>query len=584
MTTFDALSRGAVVAVQIASAESRTMSHYYLGVEHVVIGLCKIVDADLGAALRETGIDPQLFRRHLRDVVGRGPEPVWGTQLRVTPRLVNVVALAEKIASHWKKSEVAPAHLLLAVLAEGGSVPVRALRGLGWDAERLKAALLDRLEGKQGKLAPAETPVEAGGIGGLGRDLTALAKAGQLRPVIGRTAEMLAVAQVLARASKNNALLIGEPGVGKTCIVEGLAQRAIREDAPEALRGKRIVEITMAALVAGTRYRGEFEERVEAIVKEAIKHPETILFIDEFHTMVGAGAGGSGSLDAANILKPALGRGEIHCIGATTVEDYHRHVEKDAALERRFEVLVVAEPSPEETLEILAGIKPSLESHHRVTISEDAVREAVKLGERYITDRRFPDKAVDLLDRACSQVRLQSLTARSGALQAGPVTKEEVARVVAQRTGIPVGSLSRRDAEVLLGLEGTLKQRVVGQDEAVLLIAHAVIAARELDNRRRPEGVFLFLGPTGVGKTELAKALAAALFGSESQITRFDMSEYTERHTVLRLIGAPPSYVGHEEGGQLTEAVRRRPYSLLLFDEIEKAHPEVLNLFLQLLD
>jgi len=417
-----------------------------------------------------------------------------------------------------------------------------------------------------------------------GRDLTAEAREGKLRPAIGRKAELLALVQILARQTKNNPLLVGEPGVGKTCLVEALAQRAVRDDAPEPLRGKRVVEVPMGPLVGGAWYRGAFEERLEALIKEATAHPEVILFLDEVHTLVGAGAAGAGSLDAANILKPALGRGDIHCIGATTEKEYRLHIERDAALERRFEVVRIGEPSQEETLEILAGLQPSLESHHGLSIEREALHEAVRLGARFLPDRRFPDKAVDLVDRACSQKRLQSLTVIDRQPRPGPVTKADIAQVVSQKTGVPVGSLTGAEAETLRHLEERLRQRVVGQDEAVRVVAETVAAARQLGSRQRPSGVFLFLGPTGVGKTELAKALAAALFGGEGELLRFDMSEYGERHTVSRLLGAPPSYVGYDEGGQLTEAVRRRPYSVLLFDEVEKAHPDVVNVFLQLFD
>jgi len=469
--------------------------------------------------------------------------------------------------------------LLLAIFREGRSVPVRALAALRCDIDALKAGLAQRPGAESRSASPSRTPT----LDAFGRDLTALARAGTLRPLIGRRKELLSLAQILARQTKNNPLLVGEPGVGKTCIVEGLALHSIRDDAPAPIKGKRVVEITAAALVAGTKYRGDFEERIQAVLKEVRENPEIIVFFDELHTIVGAGSTGGG-LDAANILKPALGRGELRCIGATTTGEYRRYIEKDGALERRFEVVLVVEPSAAETREILAGLKPSLERYHGVTIAPETLDEVVRLGQRYLADRRFPDKAVDILDRACSEARLQSLTVRESEGQHVQITPEVIARVVSQRAGVPVGVVSREDSEVLRHLADRLKARVIGQDHAVTVVADAVIAARHLDRGRRPMSVFLFAGPTGVGKTELARALAAALFGGENRMIRIDMSEYMERHTVMRLIGAPPSYVGYEDPGQLTDAVRRHPHSVVLFDEVEKAHPDVLNLFLQIFD
>ncbi len=584
MTPFGSLSRNAVAAVQIGSSESRSLNHYYLGVEHLVIGLCKISDRDLESAMQDAGFDPKIFRRHMRNSLGKTKPPPWGTRLLTTPRLTHVLRLAEKIAGHCRKGEVDPCHLMLAVLLENGSVPVRTFAALGWDVGPLKGRLWERVEGRPSSQADAGNPQSGTPcLDSMGRDLTALALEGKLKPVIGRKSTILSAARVLARQAKNNLLLIGDPGVGKSCIVEGLAQRAVREDAPASLGGKRIVEISMGSLLARTKYRGDLEDKLEGVIKEASGNPDVILFFDEIHTLIGAGAG-SGALDAANLLKPALGRGEIRCIGATTIQEYRRCFEKDTAFERRFEIVRVEEPTSAETLEVLAGIRPSLEAHHGLAISDDVLREAVRLGERYIAERRFPDKAIDILDRACSEARLQTLTGAKAELQAVPVTKEAVARVVSQWTGIPIGSLTRQESEALLGLEETLRGRVVGQDEAVHLVAQAVIAGRQLEDRRRPQGVFLFLGSTGVGKTELAKALASSLFGSESHLVRLDMSEYMERHAVMRLIGAPPSYIGYEDEGQLTGAVRRKPYSIILLDEIEKAHPDVLNVFLQMLD
>ncbi len=584
MTPFGSLSKNAVVAIQIGSSESRTLNDYFLGVEHLVIGLCKISDKDLESAMEEAGFNPKDFRRHLRNSLGRTQPPPWEPKILVTPRLTNILRLAERIAEHYHKKEVSPTHLLIAVLLENGSVAMRALVALGWDIELLRAKLLEHMEGVRS--FPVCQPDSRPGtpcLDAIGRDLTALAREGKLKTFIGRKQTLLAAARVLARQTKNNLLLIGDPGVGKTCIVEGLAQQAIRDDVSAPLSGKRIVEISVGSLIAGTKYRGDFEERLGGIIKEASGNPDVILFFDEVHTLVGAGAG-AGALDAANILKPALGRGELRCIGATTVHEYHRSFEKDAAFDRRFEVVHVEEPTPAETLEILAGIRPSMESHHGITIPDDVLHEAVRLGEQYVAERRFPDKAIDILDRACSETRLQSLTWKEGKIQATSVTKESLARVVSQWTGVPTGCLTRQESDVLLRLEDTLRRRVVGQEQAIASVAQAVIAGRQLENRRRPNGVFLFLGPTGVGKTELAKALASSLFGSESHLVRLDMSEYMERHAVMRLVGAPPSYIGYEDEGQLTGAVRKRPYSIVLIDEIEKAHPDVLNVFLQLLD
>lgn len=588
MNAFGTLSQNSMIALQIGSAECRSMKHFYLGVEHIVIGLCKVMDEELLAVMRDVGFDRKFFRRSLRESLGVGVDtPPWGTEMLVTPRLTAIVGISEKIARYCKGKDVRPAHLFLAVLLENRSLPARALARLGLDVERLKLRLYEALQGKTISLTEggsssvtANTPY----LDSLGRDLTQLARSGKLRPVVGRREELLSITRTLARQTKNNVLLIGDPGVGKTCIVEALAQRCIRDDAPLFLRGRRIVELTMGSLLAGTQFRGDFEKRVEGILKEAKDRPEVILFLDEFHLIVGSGAAGGSALDAANMFKPALGRGEIRCIGATTVTEYHRHIEKDPALERRFEVVVVNEPSTRETLDILSEIKPALESYHGVTITEDALRETVRLGERFIADRRFPDKAVDILDRACSEVRLQSLTANNGDLKPEPVTGKVIARIVSQQTGVPVGSLTKEDSAALLNLEGRLRERVVGQEEAISLVTQAVIAGRQFESLMRPKGVFLFLGTTGVGKTELAKALSATLFGSERHLVRFDMSEYSEPHSVMRLIGAPPSYVGYDDEGQLTKAVRRRPYSVILLDEIEKAHPDLINLFLQVFD
>ena len=578
-----------MAAVQVGNAESRVMNHFYLGVEHLVIGLCKVGDPGLEAVLQNTGVEAKHIRRHLRSALGIGQDPAWGNHTMVTPRLVKVVDIAREIGKHWDRGALTPVHLFLAVLVERGSLTYRTLKEPKWNIDALRRNLIGHLEGRPQVLANSPRGVTAQVnsttpyLDQIGRDLTALAREGKLSPIIGRESEMLAVGQILTRRTTNNPLLIGDPGVGKTCVVEGLAQRSIRDDAPPFLRDKRIVEVRLGTLIAGAKYRGDFEERLESIIKEISQQPNIILFFDEIHNLVGAGSGG-GALDAANMLKPALGRGEISCIGATTIEEYHRHIEKDTALERRFEIVPVEEPSVAETLEILEGIKPGLEAHHEISIDHEALKEAVRLGERYLTERYFPDKAVDVLDRACSEVRFQSLTVKSAESMQCCVTKEVVAQVVARQTGIPLDRLSQGDVTALYQLQETLESRVVGQEEAISLITETVIASRQLGRPNRPNGVFLFLGPTGVGKTELAKALAEALCGSEKHIIRFDMSEYIERHAVARLVGAPPGYVGYEEEGQLTGAVRRRPYSIVLLDEIEKAHPDVTNVFLQLFD
>ncbi|MEU3633260.1 ATP-dependent Clp protease ATP-binding subunit [Streptomyces fradiae] len=593
------------------------------------------------------GADPDELAAEIDRTAGEGPPQ---SRIAVTPAVKRALLDAHDLARHIGASYIGPEHVLAALAANPDSAAGRILRAARFDPDSVPGP-------------PSRTPTPRGGPSGgwentaadqrpapqrgtptldkYGRDLTDIARAGRIDPVIGREQEIEQTVEVLSRRGKNNPVLIGDAGVGKTAVVEGLAQRIADGDVPDTLLGRRLVALDMTGVVAGTRYRGDFEERMNAIIQEVRDHAgELVLFIDELHTVVGAGGGGGGgeggSMDAGNILKPALARGELHVIGATTLEEYRRYVEKDAALARRFQPILVPEPSPEDALEILRGLRDRYEAHHQVRYTEDALRAAVELSDRYLTERFLPDKAIDLIDQAGARVRLRSrsqdtdvralereaeqlardkdqavaaeqyerateLRDRIQALQdrikAGrgepvmrddrvlEVTGEDIAQVVSRQTGIPVSRLTQEEKERLLGLERHLRERVIGQDEAVAAVSEAVLRSRAgLADPRRPIGSFLFLGPTGVGKTELARALADALFGSEERMVRLDMSEFQERHTVSRLVGAPPGYVGHEEAGQLTEAVRRHPYSLLLLDEVEKAHPDVFNILLQVLD
>ncbi|MEV5953197.1 ATP-dependent Clp protease ATP-binding subunit [Streptomyces sp. NPDC051987] len=570
--------------------------------------------------LTEAGADPD--RLHERLTAGHGgAEKTEPTAL--TPAAKRALLDAYQISRAEGASYIGPEHLLRALAANPESAAGRALGDSGWEPTRMPA------EGATERRKPSTTPT----VDEYGRDLTEDARTGRLDPVIGRDEEVEQTIEVLSRRSKNNPVLIGDPGVGKTAIVEGIAQRIVAGDVPKTLEGKRLVSLDLAGMVAGTKYRGEFEERLKKLLDEVREHgDELVLFLDELHTVVGAGGGGDGALDAGNILKPALARGELHLIGATTVDEYRRHIEKDAALERRFAPILVGEPAVDDTIEILRGLRDRYEAHHQVRITDEAVVAAAELSDRYITSRFLPDKAIDLMDQAAARVRLRAKTPptdtrdiedRIAALnrekdqavadeeyerakelrdriraaeaeleQAGTaeehaprVTAEDIAEVVSRTTGIPVAQLTEEERERLMKLEEHLHERVVGQDEAITAVARAVRRARAgMSDPNRPVGSFLFLGPTGVGKTELARALAAALFGDETRMIRLDMSEFQERHTVSRLVGAPPGYVGHEEAGQLTEAVRRQPYAVLLLDEVEKAHPDVFNTLLQLLD
>ncbi|MFI9611704.1 ATP-dependent Clp protease ATP-binding subunit [Streptomyces sp. NPDC052023] len=570
--------------------------------------------------LTEAGADPDRLRERLGGATGVGEKSEPAT---LTPAAKRALLDAYRISRAEGSSYIGPEHLLRALAANPESTAGEALAAGGWEGARMPS------EGKSERKGPSSTPT----IDEYGRDLTEDARAGRLDPVIGRDDEVEQTIEVLSRRSKNNPVLIGDPGVGKTAVVEGIAQRIAADDVPKTLAGKRLVSLDLAGMVAGTKYRGEFEERLKKLLDEVREHgDELVLFLDEMHTVVGAGGGGEGALDAGNMLKPALARGELHLIGATTVDEYRKHIEKDAALERRFAPILVGEPSVDDTVEILRGLRDRYEAHHQVRITDEAVVAAAELSDRYITSRFLPDKAIDLMDQAAARVRLRARTplserreaeeqvaalnrekdqavadeeyerakdlrdrikeaeerlaeAGKGEAQTPKVTAEDIAEVVSRTTGIPVAELTEEERERLMKLEEHLHERVVGQDEAITAVARAVRRARAgMSDPNRPVGSFLFLGPTGVGKTELARALAAALFGDENRMIRLDMSEFQERHTVSRLVGAPPGYVGHEEAGQLTEAVRRQPYAVLLLDEVEKAHPDVFNTLLQLLD
>ena len=636
-------SPGAEEALRLSQEAAGELGHGYVGTEHLLLGLIR---EDQGAAhdvLLEAGLTDSMIIQIIKRSVGAGlpgSNPAQG----LTPRARRVVEIAVEDAVRSGSPCVGTEHLLAGLLREGNNMAVRILRTAGVDVRPLYAALMQKLnqrpQGRPNAAAREEKPSSGGGNGGktlreFTRDLTADARAGKLDPVVGRDGEIQRVIQILSRRTKNNPCLIGEPGVGKTAIAEGLARKIVMGDVPDDLLDKRILSLDLSGMVAGTKYRGEFEERIKKALDEVKKSGDVILFIDELHTIVGAGSA-EGAVDAANIIKPALGRGEIRCLGATTLNEYRKYIEKDAALERRFQPVQVGEPSQEASLEILKGLRQKYEEHHKLQLTDEALEAAVTLSARYISDRFLPDKAIDLMDEAASRVRmeeeeispeLKSLEEKIAALskdkeaaiqrqdyetaaqlrdiernyqdqveqerekrrssprQHRPVTAEDIAAVVAGWTGIPVTRLTEDEGSRLLRMEEILHKRVVGQDEAVKAVARAIRRGRVgLKDPKRPTGSFLFLGPTGVGKTELCKSLAEAMFGDESAIIRIDMSEYMERHTVSRLIGSPPGYVGHEEGGQLTEKVRRKPYSVVLFDEIEKAHEDVWNILLQILD
>jgi len=625
----------------LAQEEARRLGHPAVGTEHLLLGLLREGEGIAAKALQSLGVDLQKVRKEIEKIVVPG-ESRPGEEIGLTPRAKKVLELAYEEGRRQGVSYVGTEHILLGLIREGEGVAARVLINQGLSLDKVRRQVL-MLLGGMGGVSPghphsgmaksrSQTPL----LDELGRDLTMLAREGKLDPVIGRDREIERVIQILCRRTKNNPCLIGEPGVGKTAIAEGLAQRIVEGKVPEILADKRLVALDMSAVVAGTKYRGEFEERLKKVVDEIRNAGNIILFIDEVHTLVGAGAA-EGAIDASNILKPALARGELQCIGATTIDEYRKHIEKDAALERRFQPVLIGEPTVEETIEILKGLRDRYEAHHKVKITDGALRAAARLADRYITDRFLPDKAIDLMDEAASRVRLRAYTAppdvkeleeklekiqkekeaavvsqefeKAAALRDQEqqlraelerlrskweqrkeidqtiVTEDDIAEIVSSWTGIPVNKLKEEETERLLKLEEILHQRVIGQDEAVKAVARAIRRARAgLKDPKRPIGSFIFLGPTGVGKTELARALAEALFGDEDAMIRFDMSEYMEKHTVSRLLGAPPGYVGYEESGQLTEAVRRRPYSVLLFDEIEKAHPDIFHVLLQVME
>ena len=638
MAFFGRFTERAQRALIYAQEEARALGHNYVGTEHLLLGLLKEGEGAAAQVLKELGLDIDTCRRQIEELTGKG-DFNFTEGFGYTPRTKRVMELSFYEARNLGHNYVGTEHLLLALVREGEGVAARILSDFGADFKKLRSQVLNILkeEGAENHQATAKkggtsTPV----LDQYGTDLTYLASEGQLDPVIGREKEIERVIQILSRRTKNNPVLIGEAGVGKTAVAEGLAQRIQEGNVPELLKDKKIVTLDMPGMLAGAKYRGEFEERLKNVMSEIKKNKDIILFIDEMHTIIGAGAA-EGAIDASNILKPALARGEIQAIGATTIDEYRKHVEKDPALERRFQPVNVGEPSKEETVQILFGLRDRYEAHHKVRITDGALRAAVELSDRYITDRYLPDKAIDLIDEAASRVRLQAFTAppdlkemesrledlhkekeeavmnqnyekaaqirdeeqklknqleemksnwaKKSTVNTEPVKEEEIAHIVASWTGIPVKKLTEEEADRLLNLEETLHKRVIGQDEAVKAVSRAIRRARAgLKDPNRPVGSFIFLGPTGVGKTELCKALAEVLFGDEDAMIRLDMSEYMERHTVSRLVGSPPGYVGYDDGGQLSERVRRKPYSVVLFDEIEKAHPDVFNILLQILE
>ena len=586
----DRFTQRASTAIAKAHDAAMSFGHSYVGTEHLLLGIAREKDGLGARILLSQGLTDQALSRMVLETVGKGVP--GAPEQGLTPRARKVIALADDDARRLGHCYIGTEHLLMGLVREYDCAGARMIVACGGDLNAVYTEILDvfgRRETQpsrpQGQTQTAVRSIprraETKTLDQYSRDLTALAAQGALDPVIGRESEIARTIQILSRRRKNNPVLIGEPGVGKTAVAEALAQKICEGDVPENLRGKRLVSLDLTAMIAGTKYRGDFEERVKTVLREVENCRNVILFIDELHNIVGAGSA-EGAIDAANILKPALGRDALQMIGATTLEEYRLHIEKDAALERRFQPIRVSEPNPQECLQILYGVRQRLEKHHHLTIADEALEAAVRLSVRYIGDRWLPDKAIDLVDEAASRARMQSFSA-PGLPRA--VLEEDIAQVVSQWTGIPAASITQDESRKLIQMEATLSDRVMGQDDAVKAVSAAVRRSRVgLGDPDRPIGSFLFLGPTGVGKTELCRALAEALFGDEKAMIRVDMSEYMERHAVSRLIGSPPGYVGHEEGGQLTEAVRRKPYSVVLFDEIEKAHEDVFNLFLQVME
>ncbi|MER1998133.1 MAG: ATP-dependent Clp protease ATP-binding subunit [Lysinibacillus sp.] len=635
---FNRFTQRAQKVLQLAQEEAIRWKHDSIGTEHILLGLIREGGGIAAKALEAIDISPQMIESGIEELVGKGTEDV-GPIVHYTPRAKKVIELSVDESRKLGHSYIGTEHILLALIREGEGVAARVLANTGVSLNKARQQVLLLLgnndsnqPGNAVQNQAANTPT----LDSLARDLTAVAREGALDPVIGRSKEITRVVEVLSRRTKNNPVLIGEPGVGKTAIAEGLAQQIVNNEVPETLRDKRVMTLDMGTVVAGTKYRGEFEDRLKKVMDEIRQAGNVILFIDELHTLIGAG-GAEGAIDASNILKPSLARGELQCIGATTLDEYRKYIEKDAALERRFQPIQVDEPTVEETIQIIKGLRDRYEAHHRVKIIDEAVEAAAKLSDRYISDRFLPDKAIDLIDEAGSKVRLRSFTIppnlkdletrlenvrseknaavssqefeKAAALrdteqklkdeleqtkkewkekqgkEESQVTVEDIAAVVSMWTGVPVNKIQQEESAKLLNLEEELHKRVVGQGEAVEAISRAIRRARAgLKDPKRPIGSFVFLGPTGVGKTELARALAEVMFGDENAMIRIDMSEYMEKHATSRLVGAPPGYVGFDEGGQLTEKVRRKPYSVVLLDEIEKAHPDVFNILLQVLD
>ena len=633
---FDKFTERARKVLSLAQEEAQRFNHNYIGTEHLLLGLIGEGEGVAAKVLSNLGVELNKVRSAVEFIIGRGDRIVLG-EIGLTPRAKKVIELAVDEARRLNQHYVGTEHLLLGLVREGEGIAAGVLESLGVNLEKVRTQtikVLTQASGPQGPTDPkhSKTPI----IDQMGMDLTAAARAGKLDPIIGREKEIERVMQILSRRLKNNPALIGEPGVGKTAIAEGLAQKIIAGEVPETLAGKRLLTLDMGSLVAGTKYRGEFEERLKKIIEEIRSSGDCIIFIDELHTLVGAGAA-EGAVDAANMLKPALSHGELQCIGATTLDDYRKYIERDAALQRRFQEVIVREPTVKETMDILRGIREKYEQHHRLTISDAAIKASAEMASRYITDRFLPDKAIDLIDEAASRVHIQrslaplnlkeamkgleavlnekeaaigqqeyelaaelrnrevKLRDRIAKLESGwdkeqgnekPVVGEEdIAHIVSMWTGIPVMRIAQEESVRLLQMEEALHKRIIGQQEPIDSVSKAVRRARAgLKDPKRPIGSFIFMGPTGVGKTELAKALAEFMFGSEDALIKIDMSEFMERHAAARLVGAPPGYVGYEEGGQLTEAVRRKSYSVILLDEIEKAHPDVFNMLLQILE